>query len=131
MTTYRVFRHVFNAANNQSRDARPEDRTQWVAVVEAADEEAAVRAAVAQGVTVYNGQGLWAEPEEECLRQEEERAAAHEGQVLVKYWRGTLALEKWCSSDEEVKSCINAHDNSFPVRFFDNTGKEMDYEVEE
>lgn len=131
MTTYRVFRRGFNAANNPSRDARPEDHSYLLGVVEAADEEAAVRAVMAQGVTVYNGQGIWAEEEAECLRQEEERADSHEGEVLVKYWRGTLALEKWCSSDEEIKSCVNAHDNAFPVRFFDSTGKEMDYEIEE
>jgi hypothetical protein len=128
MTTYRVFRRGFNAANNSSRGARPEDCTQHVATVEAESEEAAVQAALGQGVTVYNGQSVWAEEEQQCQAKEEASAAEHVGQVLVKYWQGTTAVSEWCSTVEEIDECLERHQNSYPPRFYDADEEEIDYE---
>lgn len=123
-----VFRSGFNAANNSSRGARPEDHTQHVATVEAIDTDSAVQAALAQGVTVYNGQGIFARSAEECQAEEEVRAAGHAGQVLVKYWHSTTALESWCSTPEEIDDCLELHNNSYPPEFFDADENELDYE---
>lgn len=59
MDHFTVFRRGYNSSNNSSRDGGPE--TVEVGTYEAESEEAAVDAALADGVTVYNGQGIWAE----------------------------------------------------------------------
>jgi hypothetical protein len=128
MTAYRVFRYGFNAANNSSRGARPEDCTQLLATVEADSEEAAVAVALTDGATVYNNQTVWAEAEADCLARERAEASKHEGQVLVKYWAGTTAIESWCASVEEIDDCLDLHSNSYPPTFFDADGDELDYE---
>jgi len=129
MTTYQVFRRGFNLANNPSRGARPEDCTRQVATVEAADEHEAVRLAQQDhGVTVYNGQCIWATSEEECLAEKVKLAEAHKGQVLVKYWRGTTPLEDWCSSAEEIDDCLDMHSNAYGPTFEDAEGTALDYE---
>lgn len=126
MATFRVFRDGFNAANNSSVGARPEDRRQHVATVEADDAEAAVALAVKDGITVYNGQSVWAEAEEDCLAKEQAEADAHAGQVRVDYWHGTTAMSDWCSTVEEIDDCLELHSNSYGPRFFDAEGEELD-----
>jgi hypothetical protein len=57
--TYIVHRRGYNTANNPMREGGPE--TVIVAEVQASSREAAVQAALDQGVTVYVNQTLWAE----------------------------------------------------------------------
>lgn len=128
-TTYRVFRRGFNAANNPSGGARPEDCTRLVATIEAASPEDAVAAALSRGVTVYNGQTIWAESEPECEAREAALAAERYGQVRVDYWIGTRAASDWCASVEEIDACLERHANSYPPRLVAAYGDELDYEM--
>jgi hypothetical protein len=129
MEKFIVYRDGFNGANNSSMGARPEDYTQLVATVEADDEDQAVDKALAAGVTCYNGQGIYAHPEEEVAAETAALAAKHADQVLVKYWHGTTALSEWCASQEEIDGCLDLHSNSYPPRFFDADEDEIDYQT--
>lgn len=59
LTLYTVFRSGYNASNNSARDGGPETVEVWQG--RAATPEAAVAAAIADGVTCYNNQRVWAE----------------------------------------------------------------------
>jgi len=129
MPVYRVFRHGFNQSNNPSSGARPEDCTRHVASVEATDECEALRLAVQEhGVSVYNGQVLWARLENDVKEREAATSAKHTGKILVKYWRGTTTLADWCASIDEIDDCLKLHSNTYVPRFEDAYGNDMNYE---
>lgn len=66
MPTFNVYRRGYNAAN-QSSQASPPDC--FIRAVEAANPEEAVALVAQSGVTVYNGQYLWAETEDEAAQK--------------------------------------------------------------
>jgi hypothetical protein len=129
MDQYWVFRRGFNKANQLAAAAGHEGETQTVFSAMADSPEDAVKIAMANGITVYSNQTIFARLAADCQAEEAKIAAEHEGQVLVKYWQLTTPMTKWCKTGEDFDGCITDHQNRLPPAFFNHQGEMIDYET--